>query len=114
QAARGRVRALVVPAAGSWGEGGAPAATVPPAPPRTVASDVVRSVADVLRSGEPVALLFGGRACRERGLRAVSRIAQATGAKPFAETFPARMERGAGLPNIERLGYLAEDRKSGV
>ncbi|WP_298180512.1 acetolactate synthase large subunit [Saccharomonospora sp.] len=104
----GRVATLILPADVSWGDGGTPAATVPPKAPRTVASDVVRSVVEILRSGEPVALLFGGRACRERGLRAVSRIAQATGAKPFAETFPARMERGAGLPNIERLGYLAE------
>jgi len=39
---------------------------------------------------------------------AASRIAAATGVKLFAETFPARMERGAGLPNVERLGYLAE------
>ena len=59
-------------------------------------------------AGEPVALLIGGGACREEGLRAASRIAAATGAKVFVETFPARLERGAGLPTIERLGYLAE------
>jgi acetolactate synthase-1/2/3 large subunit len=62
----------------------------------------------VLGSGEPVALLIGGAACREPGLRAASRIAAATDAKAFVETFPARLERGAGLPDIERLGYLAE------
>jgi acetolactate synthase-1/2/3 large subunit len=39
---------------------------------------------------------------------AASRIAEATGVKLLVETFPARLERGAGLPNIERLGYLAE------
>ena len=32
--------------------------------------------------------------------------------KLLAETFPARLERGAGLPNIERLGYLAEHAQS--
>ncbi|WP_019809121.1 acetolactate synthase large subunit, partial [Saccharomonospora halophila] len=47
-------------------------------------------------------------ACREAGLRAASRIAKATGARPFLETFPARVERGAGLPALDRLGYLAE------
>jgi acetolactate synthase I/II/III large subunit len=45
---------------------------------------------------------------REPGLAAASRIADATGAKLFCETFPARLERGAGVPAIERLGYLAE------
>ncbi len=35
-------------------------------------------------------------------------MAGATGAKLLAETFPARLERGAGLPAVDRLGYLAE------
>ncbi len=53
-------------------------------------------------------LLVGGNAVRERGLVAASRVANATGAKLLCETFPARIERGAGLPAVERLGYLAE------
>jgi acetolactate synthase-1/2/3 large subunit len=39
---------------------------------------------------------------------AASRVVNTTGAKLLCETFPARLERGAGLPGIERLGYLAE------
>ena len=31
-----------------------------------------------------------------------------TGAELLCETFPARLERGAGRPAVERLGYLAE------
>jgi acetolactate synthase-1/2/3 large subunit len=53
-------------------------------------------------------LFLGGRALSERGLRAASRISAATGARLLAETFPARMERGAGLPAVDRLAYLAE------
>ena len=49
-----------------------------------------------------------GPRLRERGLRAASRIAAGTGAKVIGETFPARLERGAGLPPLDRLGYLAE------
>ena len=41
-------------------------------------------------------LLLGGTALSERGLRAASRISVATGARLLAETFPARLERGAG------------------
>ena len=35
-------------------------------------------------------------------------VAAATGAELLCETFPARLERGAGRPPVERLGYLAE------
>jgi acetolactate synthase-1/2/3 large subunit len=44
----------------------------------------------------------------ERGLLAAGRIAAATGARLLAETFPARQERGAGLPAVERLPYVPE------
>ena len=30
------------------------------------------------------------------------------GAKVYAEVFPARLQRGAGLPSVERLAYFAE------
>jgi len=53
-------------------------------------------------------LLLGGTALSERGLRAASRISAATGARLLAETFPARLERGAGVPGVDRLAYLAE------
>ena len=45
---------------------------------------------------------------REAPLRAVARIAAASGAKVYAEVFPARLQRGAGLPSVERLAYFAE------
>ena len=57
-------------------------------------------------------LLLGGTALSERGLRAASRISVATGARLLAETFPARMERGAGVPGVDRLAYLAEHGRS--
>ena len=68
----------------------------------------LRSAADALRSGEPALLLLGGDACRADGLAAASRIAAATGARMLTETFPARLERGAGLPAVGRLGYVVE------
>ncbi|MGB5311525.1 MAG: acetolactate synthase large subunit, partial [Polyangiales bacterium] len=37
-----------------------------------------------------------------------SQIAEKTGAKLFCEVFPTRLERGAGLPAVERIAYLAE------
>jgi acetolactate synthase-1/2/3 large subunit len=104
----GRNANLILPADISWGEGGKIADPIPPRTRKAVPDDVVADVAAVLQGGESVALLIGGVACQVDGLRAVSQIAAGTGAKAFIETFPARLERGAGLPNIERLGYLAE------
>ena len=110
----GQIATLIVPADVSWSEG---AALAPPRPgphpgPHPASAGVAvddgraLSIAD-MRS--PRAMLFlGGTALSERGLRAASRISAATGARLLAETFPARMERGAGVPGVDRLAYLAE------
>ncbi|MSO38099.1 MAG: acetolactate synthase large subunit [Acidimicrobiia bacterium] len=104
----GQVATLVLPADVSWTEGASPVAARPRPVANEVSGDVIDSIAKVLRSGEPAALMVGGRATRERGLLAAQRVAAATGAKIIGETFPTRLERGAGLPAIDRLGYLAE------
>jgi acetolactate synthase-1/2/3 large subunit len=39
---------------------------------------------------------------------AAGRIAAVSGAKLYSETFPARTERGGGLPDIDRLPYFPE------
>ncbi|MGH3284495.1 MAG: acetolactate synthase large subunit, partial [Streptosporangiaceae bacterium] len=115
-ARRGQVATLILPADVSWSDGGTlaparhrarPAATDPVQYASTMVDGTqVTSAAGLL---SPQALLFlGGRALSERGLRAASRISAATGARLLAETFPARMERGAGLPAVDRLAYLAE------
>src|SRR6185436_7917021 len=51
---------------------------------------------------------LGGDACRSEGLAAASRISAATGARMLTETFPARLERGAGVAPVGRLGYVVE------
>jgi acetolactate synthase-1/2/3 large subunit len=104
----GQVATLILPADVSWLEGGVVAEPKPLAGRSPVASDVVAAIAAVLRSGEPAAIFLGGTALREPGLVAASRAANATGAKLLCETFPTRLERGAGLPPIDRLAYLAE------
>ena len=106
--APGAIANLVLPADVSWGDGGVAATPVDPPAASTVDDARVAAIAKVLRSGESTVLLIGGSATLERGVRAASRIAVGTGVRVFAETFPGRIERGAGLPTIERLGYLAE------
>jgi acetolactate synthase I/II/III large subunit len=124
----GGVATLILPADVSWSEGAqpgqravvarpgertrpasgqSPAATRDPAR-AAGSSDVVASVAAVLRGGEPCVLLLGAEGMRRQGLEAASRVAQATGARVLGETFPARHERGAGLPTVDRLAYFGE------
>jgi acetolactate synthase-1/2/3 large subunit len=105
----GCVATLVLPADASWSE-----SSTGPHPPRPVArrtvvpADTIDEVAKALRSGERTALLLGGSALRADGLQAASRVAVATGAALLGETFPANLERGAGIPAVERLAYFAE------
>ncbi|MGQ0844149.1 MAG: acetolactate synthase large subunit [Sporichthyaceae bacterium] len=111
QAARtlpGQVATLILPADVSWSEGGDPSAplTVPgPTPPNP---DAVSAAARALRTGRPSGLLLGNHALLERELVAADRIAAATGATLLAGTFPSRLQRGAGIPAVERIVYLAE------
>ncbi|MBP9737961.1 MAG: acetolactate synthase large subunit, partial [Rhodoferax sp.] len=104
----GQVATLILPADVSWGEGGVPAAPPKITPPKPADDATVAAIAQALQGGGKKAILLGGRALREPALMAVARIAAKTGAKLFAEVFPTRIERGAGLPPVERIAYLAE------
>src|SRR6266516_426403 len=104
----GQIATLILPADTSWSQGGEPGAPARVAVAEKVPDDLIETAAAALRSGEPCVLLLGGVATMGAGLHAAGRIAEATGAKLMCETFPARLERGGGLPNVTTLAYLAE------
>jgi acetolactate synthase-1/2/3 large subunit len=58
--------------------------------------------------------MLGAPALSEAGLRAAARVAAATGSRLVAETFPARVERGGGLPNPLRLPYPPEQARAAL
>jgi acetolactate synthase-1/2/3 large subunit len=87
----GQVATLVLPADVSWGPGGRPAEPAPGPAPAVADPDALADAAAALRSGEPTVLLIGGAATRL-----------------LAETFPARLERGAGIAPVSRLAYLGD------
>ena len=90
----GCVATLVLPADASWSESTqGPCAPRAVGRPAAVPADTVEEAAKALRA---------------EGLRAASRVATATGATLLGETFPANLERGAGIPAVDRLGYFAE------
>jgi acetolactate synthase I/II/III large subunit len=104
----GQVATLILPADVSWSEGGQPAVLAPRTPPPPAPAATIEAIAKALRTGGRSAILLGGRALREDPLRAAARVAAATNAQLLAETFPARLERGAGLPAPERIAYFPE------
>ena len=100
------ISTLILPADVSWDEGAATLenAVVQVDPPQV---DLGQAEA-ALRSGEPTVIMVGGDATGAAGLSAAVRLAQASGARVLCETFPTRLERGAGIPAAERLAYFAE------
>jgi acetolactate synthase-1/2/3 large subunit len=106
--APGQVATLILPADVCWLEGGVVAAPQSPTARSIVDSAVIEGIAKRLLSGEQSMLLLGGSALRAEGLAAAGRIVAATGAELLAETFPARVERGAGIQPIAKLAYFAE------
>lgn len=101
----GQVATLIVPADVSWQPGAQPAAPRPPAAAPTVSGETIESVLKAIRVNRRTGILLGGKALREPGLMAAARIAAVTGAKLFAERSAPRLERGVGLPPVERLAY---------
>jgi acetolactate synthase-1/2/3 large subunit len=105
RSAPGRISTVIMPADVSWSTTETMAAPVAPSPSNVVPPARIERLATLLRHAPKAVLVLGGAACREDGLRAASRIAGATGIRVFVETFPARLERGAGLPDFPRLGF---------
>ncbi|HET9405818.1 MAG TPA: acetolactate synthase large subunit [Candidatus Sulfotelmatobacter sp.] len=104
----GRIATLIVPADVSWSEGGSVAA-IPPIPrAKLPATQVIERAADMLRAGQPAALLLSGNSLYGRGLATAGRIVAATGARLLAPYPLTRLQRGAGLPQVDRMNYVLE------
>lgn len=111
QAARygaGRIATLVAPANHAWEPARGPAEPMSPAPLARVQKEQVTTIATALTNGKRTGLVLGGRALREPALAAAGRIAEKTSARLLCETFPVRLQRGAGRVHLDRIPYFAE------
>jgi acetolactate synthase-1/2/3 large subunit len=106
--APGGVATLIVPADCAWGETSAAAKPVPIEGPSQVSEEAVDSAARALRSGEPALILLGANSLSKSGSLAAARIASKSGARVMFATFPARVERGVGLPAFQKFPYFPE------
>jgi len=104
----GRIASLVLPSDASWTE--LTSAQIYPTGFHfdPVEKGPIEEAAQLLRTATRKALFLGGRALHKEALLAAARIATATGCELLSNSFPARMERGAGYPFIARVPYFPE------
>ncbi|MHB8189509.1 MAG: acetolactate synthase large subunit [Ferrimicrobium sp.] len=103
------VATLILPADYAWEDGAQVATRLRPNPAiPEVNHDAVASLSAMLRSNKPVTLILGGASLRAQGLRYAGMIATAFGATLLSETFPAVLERGAGIVALDRIAYVHE------
>jgi len=104
--APGRIATLVLPADAAWNETHAPLqSSRPPASRRQTTAEKMRAAVQAIRSGKRTVLMLSGVALREQALRVAGRIASATGLRLLAQQSNARLERGAGRLEIDRMPY---------
>src|SRR5277367_3534792 len=106
--APGQVATLIIPSDCQWDSAERHAAPIEPAALPTVSSNAIKLAAETIRKSNKVAFLIGGTALRARGLKAAARVAAKSGCHLICETFPPRLERGAGTPAMDRLPYFPE------
>ncbi len=104
----GQIATLVAPANHAWEDSTKPAPALDVAEMAMLSPETITAIAKLLANGKSTALFLGGRALREESLEAAGRIARASGAQLLCETFPARIQRGAGRVAVNRLPYFAE------
>jgi acetolactate synthase I/II/III large subunit len=107
--APGGVATLIVPADCAWGDAGDAAEPPAPGTPERVGDAAIEAAGAALSGTGTATLLLGAAGLGERAVRAAGRVAAATGCRLVGEGFPARWERGGGLPPVARLPYFPED-----
>jgi acetolactate synthase-1/2/3 large subunit len=86
-----------------------------PEAPKVASSDIEKA-AKALSSAKKPAILIGGPATYEEGLKRAGQVAKKTGALLFSDTFNKRVERGAGrvfAPPLPYFGEMALDALAG-
>ena len=107
-ALHGQIATLIIPHDHQW----MPSSDDPVSPPRVsyvpIDFDRIEATVGLLKSARKAVILMDGKALRKRGLHAAARIKAATGCDLMSVTFPAYMDRGAGLPFLPRVPYFPE------
>lgn len=102
------IATLLLPANTAWDAGGKIAEKIAVDGPRKVPSDIISIAAKRLEKAKRAVLLVNGTAVREKGLEALARIREKTGATIYLSTFYPRSERGEGRVEFPKLPYFPD------
>lgn len=105
---QGRISTLILGADAAWGDSPGPAESSPA--PRRASADpsTVEAIAAILRKGEKTVIVLEHHGVSTEALELASRLQSKTGARLMTGTFPARVDSGAGTPQVERMPYFPE------
>jgi len=106
--APGKVATLILPADTAWNPADGVAASAAPAASGAPSADVVLDAARALSMGASSLLLLGGNGLMEKSLDWAGRIAAKTGCRVMASGFNARVQRGAGRVQVNRVPYVVD------
>lgn len=104
----GQIATLIVPADCAWDESVEPVAARDLPALSQAAEAAIEKATELLTNGKPTAILMSNLGLSEAALELADKIAQHTSAKVFCDTFTARLSRGEGRCQVEKLGYFAE------
>jgi acetolactate synthase-1/2/3 large subunit len=104
----GKIATFIAPANHAWDAATQPVPPLPRPAREQVGPEIIEGISALLRNGKSTALFLGGHALREESLLAAGRISATCGVRLLCETFPARLQRGAGRVKVERLAYFPE------
>ncbi len=105
---QGQIATLIMGADAAWGDSPGPVNANPPSHRSKVDSLTVETVARVLESGEKTVIILEHMGTSPGALAAANRISNKTGCRIMTGTFPARVDGGAGAPQVERMPYFPE------
>lgn len=107
-AMQGQVATLIVPHDLQWTACKDETICTPSFSCDAIDSGLIEAAAATLKKGKKTLIILGGKALREDGLMLGEQIRKATGCDLLSDTFPARTEIGAELPNPARIPYFPE------
>ena len=106
--APGQIATRILPADTAWNDAEGVAAMSPMRVPARVPRESVVEAARVLAQGAGSLLLLGGGGLMESSLLWAGRIAAKTGCRVMAGGFNARVQRGAGRVQVNRVPYVVD------
>ncbi len=104
----GQISTLIVPADYQWSDYNGKDITLPNFKFEAPNRKKIQAAANLIKKSAKPALILGGRALRKEALMTAAKIKAATGCDLLMITFPAYLDRGAGLPKLKRIPYFPE------